>query len=110
MARLRALLPIMPALLLAAAAQADPDHDRARAALARGEILPLSAILPKVQRRHGGRVIEVELEREGARYIYEFEVIARTGRILEVEVDAATGREIADPGNDNRGGDGGGRN
>ncbi|WP_253798981.1 PepSY domain-containing protein [Rhodovulum sp. P5] len=107
----RSILPFLAMTFLALAAQADPDHDRARAALERGEILPLSEILPDVQARHGGRVIEVELERERGRYVYEFEVITRSGRILEIEVDAATGRETAESGTDtdNRIGDNDGR-
>jgi uncharacterized membrane protein YkoI len=67
------------------------DHDRAREALRRGEAAPLADILPGVEERLGARVIEVELERDGGRLIYEFELIAPDGRILEAEVDALTG-------------------
>jgi uncharacterized membrane protein YkoI len=70
------------------------DHDRAREALRRGEAVPLAEILPALETRFGARVIEVELEREGDRLIYEFELIAPDGRILEGEVDARTGAVI----------------
>lgn len=85
------LLFILPALLLAAPALADDDHDRAREALARGEILPLSRILLAVEQEAGGRVIEVELDREDGRYIYEVETVSPDGRMVEFSIDAATG-------------------
>jgi uncharacterized membrane protein YkoI len=70
------------------------DHDRAREALRRGEVAPLSAIMPAIEARLGARVIEVELERDDGRLIYEFELIAPDGRILEAEVDARSGALI----------------
>lgn len=72
----------------------DRDHDRARAALRGGEVLPLATILPRVEAELGARVIEVELERDDGRLIYEFGLIAPDGRILEAEVDAASGAVV----------------
>lgn len=72
------------------------DHDRARSAVERDEILPLSVILPGLQERFGGRVIKLELEEDDGRYVYELKLITPEGRILELEVDAATGLPIAD--------------
>lgn len=68
----------------------DRDHDRARAAVARGEALPLAEILNRVGPSLGGEVIEVSLEREKGRWLYEFMVIEAGGRLAEVHVDAAT--------------------
>lgn len=89
------------ALLLALVAlpvSADPsgkghggDHDRARAAVSAGEILPLAALLPTLETRFGARLIEVELDRDDRRLVYEIEMITPAGRILEIEVDAKTG-------------------
>ncbi|WP_242475128.1 PepSY domain-containing protein [Thiohalocapsa halophila] len=83
-------------LLLAAAGgsvHADPhDHDRARAALERGEVLPLAEILASVTTRVPGEVVEVELEREDGTWVYELKIIAPDGRLLEVLANAATGR------------------
>ena len=94
---MRRALILLPALLLAApAAQADNrrDHERARAALAAGEIRPLAALLAEVERRYVGRVIETELEREGGRWVYEFKLLPPSGRVFEVKLDAATGEVI----------------
>lgn len=70
------------------------DADNARAALARGEILPLADILAKVEAQFDARMIEVEFDAEDGRYSYEFELISRDGVIREVTVDAATGEVI----------------
>ncbi|MRH22293.1 peptidase [Rhodovulum strictum] len=84
-------LGLSAGLALPAAADRDRDHDRAREALIRGEILPLHAILPDLETQFGGRVIKVELEREKRRLVYELKLITPEGRIVEIEVDAATG-------------------
>ncbi|MCR9149139.1 MAG: PepSY domain-containing protein [Rhodobacteraceae bacterium] len=77
--------------LIAGPALADrDDHDRARRALEAGEVLPLSEILAAVEAAQPGRVIEVELERDDGRWVYELELVAPDGRILEIEIDAAT--------------------
>lgn len=67
------------------------DHDRARRAVENHQILPLQRVLASVHRAHGGRVIEVELEHNSGRYLYELKLVTTDGRILELEVDAATG-------------------
>ncbi|PWS35885.1 hypothetical protein DFH01_20165 [Falsiroseomonas bella] len=89
----RALL-LLPMLLLAnpdARADDRRDHERARAALAAGEIRPLAELLAEVERRYVGRVIETELEREDGRWIYEFKLLPSSGRVVELRLDAATG-------------------
>ncbi|MGB5833071.1 MAG: PepSY domain-containing protein [Thiohalocapsa sp.] len=78
-------------LLAAMGIAADPhDHDRALAALERGEVRPMSEILTAVGGEVPGDVVEVELEREHGRWMYELKVLAPDGRVLEVLVDAAT--------------------
>jgi uncharacterized membrane protein YkoI len=67
------------------------EHDAIREALQRGETLPLARILVIAQEAVAGDVIEVELERENDRLIYEIKVLTATGRVREVEVDARTG-------------------
>lgn len=92
----RALL-LLPALLLTAPlTRADDrrDHERARAALAAGEIRPLAALLAEIERRYVGVVIETELERDDGRWVYEFKLLPPSGRVFEVELDAATGAVI----------------
>lgn len=100
----------LPALLLCAlaAAVAGPaarasdrhDHERARAAVQAGEVLPLAVLLERLQRTHPGQVLELELERDdaapaaGARWIYEIKLLQASGQLLKLDVDAATGRVL----------------
>lgn len=78
-------------LLLAPAAHSDeylPDHERARAALEAGEIVPLSEILELAQARDPGQAVEVNLEHEDGRWIYEVEMVTGDGRVVRTNWDA----------------------
>ncbi|MBI2744041.1 MAG: PepSY domain-containing protein [Burkholderiales bacterium] len=88
--------PLAIATLFAAAALtplaslADGDHDRARAALQAGEVLPLHVVLERVAKDHPGNVLEVELEREKGLWIYELKILQGGGGLLKLKVDAKT--------------------
>jgi len=62
-------LPFLPWVLLTALAGAAPlaadDHEFAREAVQRGEILPLRAILARVARDFRGQMLEVEAPTDG---------------------------------------------
>jgi len=91
--RLAASLGALLALVLAPAraGEARGDHDHARVARARGEVLPLARILALVERDFAGRVIDVELDREDGMPRYEIELLLADGRVIELELDARTG-------------------
>ena len=88
---LTALAGLTFALPAPAAPQERRDHERARAALEAGQIRPLSDLLAEVERRFRGRVIEADLERDDAQWLYELKILPPNGRIFVVELDAATG-------------------
>lgn len=67
------------------------DHDRARRALEAGEILPLRTVLERVERDYPGQVMEVELERDGGRWVYEIKLLRTNGALLKLEVDGRDG-------------------
>jgi uncharacterized membrane protein YkoI len=79
--------------------RADADHDRARQALEAGEVLPLDAILKRIERDHPGQVLDVELElekRDGVeRWVYEVKLLRKGGALAKLEVDARTGSVIS---------------
>ena len=79
---------ILLAAVLAAASPAR-DHERARAASARGEFVPLEQILADAERRVRGRVLDVELEADDE---YEVEMLRTDGTVVELEYDARTGK------------------
>jgi uncharacterized membrane protein YkoI len=72
----------------------EQDFERALDAVARGEILRLSEILPRVEQEYAGRAIETEIETDHGRWVYEFEILTADGRLFEVDVDAVTGETL----------------
>jgi uncharacterized membrane protein YkoI len=97
----RALLLLLFAALLACgsrASSASDDHERARQALEAGAILPLRAILERVEREYPGQVIDVELERGQEKnlelWIYKVKVLRPGGSLVKLKVDARDGAII----------------
>jgi hypothetical protein len=80
------------ALLLAAVAvHGDEDHERARRAREKGDIVPLSRILAAVEAGFEGRLLEVELEDDDGRLVYEIELLTAQSNVIELTYDARTG-------------------
>lgn len=73
----------------------DDDHERARAAVRAGEVLPLPAVLERLQRSHPGQVLELELEREDGRWIYEVKLLQADGQLLKLDLDARTAQVLS---------------
>ena len=73
------------------ATASDDDHERARRLRDSGEVLPLASVIAKVREQQPGRVLEVEMDREHGRWVYEIELLAPDGVVWEFEVDAASG-------------------
>jgi uncharacterized membrane protein YkoI len=59
-----------------------------------GKILPLTALKERVLAELRGELIDVSVERERGRILYEFKVLRPGGEVSEVELDAATGEII----------------
>lgn len=70
------------------------DHERARAAVQAGQVLPLPVLLQQLQQTHPGQVLELELEREHGRWLYEIKLLHSDGRLLKLGVDGATGKVL----------------
>jgi uncharacterized membrane protein YkoI len=87
----RSTLILLLALIAAPALADRDDHDRARLALEAGEILPLADILTAAEATRPGRVIEIELDRDVGRWIYELELVSPEGFLYDMEIDAASG-------------------
>jgi uncharacterized membrane protein YkoI len=72
----------------------DNDHERrdaVRRASEAGEVLPLAEILHRVRPKISGDITGIDVEREHGRWRYELRVIDRSGRVLEILVDARSG-------------------
>jgi uncharacterized membrane protein YkoI len=72
----------------------DDDSHRARDGVSSGSILPLATILRRLDSGFAGRLIDADLKRRGGRVIYELQIVTPAGRVLEVDVDAATARVV----------------
>ena len=70
---------------------ASTDHERAHELKQQGQILPLEDILSQLP-VNAGRVLEVELEHEHGRMIYEIEVLNAQGQVNEYLFDAGNGQ------------------
>lgn len=88
------------------------DHERARAAVESGDIVPLVNILEKVESIYEGSIIEVQLEDEGDEgfeienirelgsthymrgFIYEIKLLTPQGNLLKLKMDARTAELI----------------
>jgi hypothetical protein len=68
------------------------DHEAALKAVKDGEALPLRILLPQIEQRYGGEVIDAALQRIGRRLVYTLRMLSPGGRVFAVAVDAATGR------------------
>lgn len=65
-----------------------------------GRILSLQQILDRYPTVMTGRLLDLEVEREGGRILYEMEFLQPDGRVIEFKVDATRGillrREVED--------------
>ncbi len=66
------------------------DHERARAAVQAGKVLPPPVVPERLQRTHPGQVLELELELDNDRWVYEIRLMQADGQLLKLELDAAT--------------------
>ena len=88
------LILLFSIAIISSSALADSDHNEARKLKEAGEILPLEQIIAHARRQHAGHILEIELEREDDRYIYELEMLDDGGTIWELKYDAKSGSLI----------------
>ena len=70
------------------------DHDKVKQLKESDQIVSLEVILRDALMRREGRVIEVEVEYELDRYIYEIEILDAKNVVWEFYYDARDGRFI----------------
>jgi uncharacterized membrane protein YkoI len=89
------ITPVILALLIsvpAYIAQADDDYLEAKRLRDRGEIKSLEEILKNARRAYPGRILEVELEDEEGRIIYELEILGHDSIVRKIHIDARSGQ------------------
>lgn len=75
----------------AARADRDPDSATVRRWVDEGRVLPLEELLDRHRDRITGRLLDLEVEREHGRIVYELEVVDDRGVVHEIYLDAQSG-------------------
>ena len=81
-------------LALVARADDDISHDTARQLVEQGKIRPLAEIIERLKAEMPGEILSTKLESDDGRLEYDFKVLTPNGRVMEVEIDAATGKKL----------------
>lgn len=71
------------------------EHDDAREALKRGDILPYSRIKKIVESQVDGKVVGQKLRRTNQGWQYDLRVRPKNGRVIVLVVDASTGAIVS---------------
>ena len=59
-----------------------------------GKILPMEDILARARAAQPGQIVEVELERDDGRYVYEVKVIDSADKVHKLELEAGSGEVL----------------
>jgi uncharacterized membrane protein YkoI len=70
------------------------DAERASRGAESGEFVPLARIVTAIRGRYQGEVVEIELESLHGRPYYEFHILQPDGHLIEIKVDARSGRYL----------------
>lgn len=88
---------VSPALVVA---DREPDADTVRQWVESGKVLPLEELLTRHRAKIPGRLLDIEVEQEHGRIVYELEVVDDRGHVHKVYLDAQSGnwlgRELDD--------------
>ena len=78
--------------------RADDDdhgaHELARQALEQGRVLPLRAVLEKIERDYQGQALKVEFEQDDGRFLYKIRLLQSDGRMVNLKVNAVDGKVL----------------
>lgn len=68
------------------------SHREARKLISAGKVLPLSRIKRATRGQFGGKIVKAELCDRDQGHVYILTVLARSGKVSRISVDAKTGR------------------
>jgi len=70
------------------------DAQEARELKQSGQIMPLEQLITRVNKDYPGQIIEIELDEEKDRYVYDIELVDEEGVVIELKIDASTGEVL----------------
>ena len=71
-----------------------PQQEEARRGVRQGRMMPLESVVPKLNRRTPGRMVDTGIEDRGGQTVYRVRWKAADGRRIDYLVDAATGAVV----------------
>ena len=74
--------------------EAEHEDEQAETEIAKARITLSKALAAALAQVPGGRAFEAKAEREEDKLVFEFELLSVDNRVLEVEVDATTGKVL----------------
>jgi uncharacterized membrane protein YkoI len=88
------LFLVLVAGTISAPTYADSDFSRSEILqlVKEGKILSLEIMLARYPEKEYGKLLDLEVEREHGKIIYEMEFLRDDGRVLEVNIDASNGQ------------------
>lgn len=89
------LLLILIVLISPGVAHADDDYIEARRLQDAGEILSLDSLLKNIRPEFPGKILEIELENEDGKIVYEVEILGDDGIVREIYINAKTGKLLS---------------
>lgn len=78
------------------AADSDLDAETVREWVEAGRVLPLEELLARHRKRIPGRLLDLEVENEHGRIVYELEMVDEAGRVQEIYLDAQSGEWLGE--------------
>lgn len=78
------------------AADDELDTDTVREWVREGKVMPLEKMLERHRNRIPGRLLDLEVEREHGRIIYELEVVDENGEVHKIYLDAQNGKWLGE--------------
>jgi len=87
---------LLAAWALSPVAASPLDHDDVVPLVEQGKVMPLEKIFQLHQQKLDGRLIDLELELERGRLVYELELIDSQGVVREFLIDAQTGEWLGE--------------
>ncbi len=82
------------ALVSISAISDDNDSKRVRRLVQEKKIISLESLMPSIRKHGDFKVLEIELDEDDGKLVYEVELLDKEGRVYEIKYDARTGQEI----------------
>ncbi|WP_051088382.1 PepSY domain-containing protein [Amphritea japonica] len=87
-------LAMVVGMINLAHAGSDISDKQVRAWVAEGRILPFEEIYARNKDRLSGHLLDLEIEQEDGRIVYEAELLDAKGDVWELYIDAVTGEVV----------------